>query len=92
MSHPPCSSPTRCRPAGSSTPRLLDAALADALSAAAARGIRGKAVSPFLLETIQQVTGGVSVGVNLDIARGNIDLAARISKSWSERSVVPVVP
>jgi hypothetical protein len=30
--------------------------------------------------------------VNLDIARGNIDLAAKISQSWSERSVVRVVP
>jgi len=38
------------------------------------------------------VTGGASVGVNLDIARGNIDLAAKISKSWSERSVVRVAP
>jgi pseudouridine-5'-phosphate glycosidase len=39
-----------------------------------------------LLEEIQRVTGGVSVGVNLDIARGNVDLAARISRSWSERA------
>jgi tetratricopeptide (TPR) repeat protein len=37
-------------------------------------------------EEIQRVTGGVSVGVNLDIARGNVDLAARISRSWSERA------
>ena len=50
------------------------------------QGIRGKAVSPFLLDEIQRVTGGVSVGVNLDIARGNVDLAARISRSWSERA------
>jgi pseudouridine-5'-phosphate glycosidase len=67
-------------------PRLLDDALAGALAAAAAQGIRGKAVSPFLLDEIQRVTGGVSVGVNLDIARGNVDLAARISRSWSERA------
>ena len=73
-------------------PQLLDDALAGALAAAAAQGIRGKAVSPFLLEEIQQVTGGVSVGVNLDIARGNIDLAAKISKSWSERAAVRAVP
>jgi pseudouridylate synthase len=73
-------------------PRVLDDALADALAAAAARGIRGKAVSPFLLDWIQQVTGGVSVQVNLDIARGNVDLAARIAKSWSDRSAVPVAP
>lgn len=73
-------------------PEVLSGALEAALIAAAEAGIRGKAVSPFLLDCIQQVTGGVSVGVNLDIARGNIDLAARISKSWSERSVVRVAP
>ena len=67
-------------------PRVLDDALADALAAAAAQGVRGKAVSPFLLDWIQRVTGGVSVGVNLDIARGNVDLAAKISRSWSERA------
>ena len=73
-------------------PEVLSGALEAALVAAAEAGIRGKAVSPFLLDRIQQVTGGASVGVNLDIARGNIDLAARISKSWSERSAVRVAP
>ena len=73
-------------------PEVLSGALEAALVAAAEAGIRGKAVSPFLLDRIQQVTGGASVAVNLDIARGNIDLAAKISQSWSERSVVRVVP
>jgi pseudouridine-5'-phosphate glycosidase len=73
-------------------PEVLSGALQAALAAAAEDGVRGKAVSPFLLDHIQQVTGGASVGVNLDIARGNIDLAAKISKSWSERSVVRVAP
>jgi len=73
-------------------PEVLSGALEAALVAAAEAGVRGKAVSPFLLDRIQHVTGGASVGVNLDIARGNIDLAARISKSWSERSVVRVDP
>ena len=44
------------------------------------------------LDEIQKVTGGVSVGVNLDIARGNVDLAAKISRSWSERAAVRAVP
>ena len=52
----------------------------------AAQDVRGKAVSPFLLDWIQRVTGGASVEVNLDIARGNVDLAAKISRSWSERA------
>ena len=73
-------------------PEMLSGALEAALVAAAEAGVRGKAVSPFLLDRIQHVTGGASVGVNLDIARDNIDLAARISKSWSERSVVRVAP
>ena len=67
-------------------PEVLSGALEAALVAAADAGIRGKAVSPFLLDEIQRVTGGVSVGVNLDIARGNVELAARISRSWSERA------
>jgi len=71
-------------------PEVLSGALEAALVAAADAGVRGKAVSPFLLEEIQRVTGGVSVQVNLDIARGNIDLAARIAQSWSGRSAAPV--
>jgi pseudouridine-5'-phosphate glycosidase len=71
-------------------PGVLDDALAEALAVAAEQGVRGKAVSPFLLDRIQQVTGGASVGVNLQIARGNIELAAEISKSWAERAVEPL--
>jgi pseudouridine-5'-phosphate glycosidase len=67
-------------------PGVLDDALAGALAVAAEQGIRGKAVSPFLLDRIQQATGGASVGVNLQIARGNIELAAKIAKSWAQRA------
>ncbi|MGH3181422.1 MAG: pseudouridine-5'-phosphate glycosidase [Streptosporangiaceae bacterium] len=73
-------------------PEVLSGALEAALVAAAEDGVRGKAVSPFLLDRIQQVTAGASVAVNLDIVRGNIDLAAKISRSWSERSDVRVAP
>jgi pseudouridine-5'-phosphate glycosidase len=71
-------------------PGVLDDALAEALALADEQGVRGKAVSPFLLDRIQQVTGGASVGVNLQIACGNIKLAAEISKSWAEQSTEPV--
>jgi len=73
-------------------PGVLDDALEDALAAAAGQGIRGKAVSPFLLDRIQQVTAGVSAGVNLQIARGNIELAAQISRSWAQRAADPAWP
>jgi pseudouridylate synthase len=70
-------------------PLVLGDALDRALAAAAKSGIRGKAVSPFLLDRIQQVTGGASVEVNLTIARGNIELAGKIAQSWAERAVEP---
>jgi pseudouridine-5'-phosphate glycosidase len=60
-------------------PGVLDQALAGALAAATERGIRGKAVSPFLLDRIKEATGGASVEVNLEIARGNITLAGQIA-------------
>ena len=62
---------------------LHDRVLAEALAAAATAGIRGKAVTPFLLDYMQRATGGESVTVNLDVARGNIALAAQIAVAWA---------
>jgi pseudouridine-5'-phosphate glycosidase len=62
-------------------PDLLNSALTEALGAAEADGIRGKAVSPFLLDRILQVTGGASLEVNLRLARNNIRLAAEIASA-----------
>jgi pseudouridylate synthase len=70
-------------------PGVLDDALGEALTLAAEQGIRGKAVSPFLLDRIQQVTGGASVEVNLTIARGNIELAGQIATAWAARTGEP---
>jgi pseudouridine-5'-phosphate glycosidase len=70
-------------------PGVLDRALGEALALADEQGIRGKAVSPFLLDRIQQVTGGASVEVNLAIARGNIELAGQIATAWAERTGEP---
>jgi pseudouridylate synthase len=70
-------------------PGVLDDAMGEALALAAEQGIRGKAVSPFLLDRIQQVTRGASVEVNLAIARGNIELAGQIAASWAARTGEP---
>lgn len=66
-------------------PALHDRVLAGALSAAASAGIRGKAVTPFLLAHMRRATAGASVAVNLDVARGNIALAAQIAVAWAAR-------
>jgi pseudouridylate synthase len=70
-------------------PGVLDDALGQALALAAEQGVRGKAVSPFLLDRVQQVTDGTSVEVNLAIARGNIELAAQIASAWAQRPGEP---
>ncbi len=60
-------------------PAAHDRVLAAALAAAEERGIRGKAVTPFLLSFIVDASGGVSLEVNLNIARNNVQLAAEIA-------------
>jgi pseudouridylate synthase len=70
-------------------PGVLDDALEQALAVAAEQGVKGKAVSPFLLDRIQEATGGASVAVNLQIARGNIGLAAQIAQAWAKRAAEP---
>jgi pseudouridylate synthase len=69
-------------------PALHDRVLNEALAAADAAGVRGKAVTPFLLDYMRRATDGVSVDVNLDVARGNIALAGQIATAWSEHSSV----
>jgi pseudouridylate synthase len=67
-------------------PALHDRVLAEALAAAEAAGVRGKAVTPFLLDYMQRATSGTSVAVNLDVARGNVTLAGQIATAWAERA------
>jgi pseudouridine-5'-phosphate glycosidase len=60
-----------------------DRVLAKAFAAAEAAGVRGKAVTPFLLLYIVQESGGRSLEVNLDLARNNVSVAADIALAWS---------
>ncbi len=60
-----------------------DRVLLEALAAAEAAGIHGKAVTPFLLGFIVTASEGRSLEVNLDLARNNVRLAAQIAIEWS---------
>jgi len=60
-----------------------DRVVAEAFAAADAAGIRGKAVTPFLLGDIVQRSGGRSLEVNLDLVRGNIRTAAEIAVAYA---------
>lgn len=59
---------------------LYETALATALSEADARGIRGRAVTPFLLERIRVLTGGSSVRANVALLRHNASVAAALCR------------
>ncbi len=61
-----------------------DEVLAKAFAAADAAGVRGKAVTPFLLGFIVEASGGRSLEVNLDLARNNVSVAADIAIAWSK--------
>ena len=63
-----------------------DRVLLEALAAADAAGIHGKAVTPFLLGFIVIASEGRSLEVNLDLARNNVRLAAQIAIEWSARA------
>jgi pseudouridine-5'-phosphate glycosidase len=62
---------------------LHDRVLAEGLAAAAAAGVRGKAVTPFLLERFHRDTGGESLRANVAIILSNAALAARIAAARS---------
>lgn len=64
-------------------PALHDAALAEALRRADEKGLVGKEVTPFLLQTIVDITEGQSLRVNLDIVENNIRVAGEIATAWA---------
>jgi pseudouridine-5'-phosphate glycosidase len=66
-------------------PAEHDRVLADAFAAAEAAGVRGKAVTPFLLGYIVDASGGRSLEINLDLARNNVRVAADIATAWAQR-------
>ena len=60
-------------------PRLHDRLLEEGLAAAAAAGVRGKAVTPVLLEHFHDQSGGETLRANASIILRNAALAARIA-------------
>jgi pseudouridine-5'-phosphate glycosidase len=55
-----------------------------ALAEAARQGVQGKAVTPFLLARLEQLTGGASLEANVALVRSNARLAAEIAGAFAE--------
>jgi pseudouridine-5'-phosphate glycosidase len=63
--------------------REAEAEVARALVAAERKGIRGAALTPFLLAQLSDATGGRSLAANLSLLRGNARIAAQIALALS---------
>ena len=73
-------------PAAHALPRAaVDAAIAQALAESVQQGITGKAVTPFLLQRVNQLTGGQSLAANVQLVLNNARLAAQVAVADAAR-------
>jgi pseudouridine-5'-phosphate glycosidase len=61
-------------------------AIDKAIAAAAAAGISGKEVTPFLLTRLAEITGGRSLAANIAMVKHNAAVAAKIAVEYAEAS------
>lgn len=65
-----------------SDPKVIDKAIKKALDHAREQGIKGKAITPFLLAEIERRTEGTSLKTNIQLVLNNAALAAGIAKAY----------
>ena len=63
-------------------PALINEAIERALLEADNQAIKGKAITPFLLSRIEQITEGASLKTNIQLVMNNAALAARIAMAF----------
>jgi pseudouridine-5'-phosphate glycosidase len=62
---------------------IIEGVIAAAVHEAAQKNIRGKAITPFLLSRIEQLTGGSSLATNIELVCNNAALAAQIAVEYA---------
>ena len=67
-------------------PALHDRVIAGALAAAEAAGVRGKAVTPFVLDHLHRASAGATLAVNVRLVLRNAELAGRIAAALAARA------
>jgi pseudouridine-5'-phosphate glycosidase len=58
---------------------VIEAAISAALREAEAKGVRGKDITPFLLERVATLTKGASLRANIGLVKANANVAAHIA-------------
>jgi pseudouridine-5'-phosphate glycosidase len=61
----------------------IDGAIEAATREAEAQGVGGKALTPFLLSRINELSGGASLKANIALIRNNAALAARVAAAYA---------
>ncbi len=64
-------------------PNIIQDAIAQAIDEAEKQGIRGKKVTPFLLATIEALTGGDSLSANIELVCHNAQLGGEIAREYA---------
>ncbi len=77
-----------CNPIPAGDALDLGAPLVRALSAAAAEGITGKRLTPFLLAKLADLTGGASIRANRALAINNAEVAAELAVELATEETV----
>lgn len=60
-------------------PDVMQRAIEDALADADRKGVKGKAITPFLLAAIEKLTGGKSLEANIELVLGNARLGGEVA-------------
>ena len=64
--------------------KVIDEAISKALTMAEERGIKGKEITPYLLQTIMELTGGDSLESNIKLILNNAKLGAQVIKEYEK--------
>ena len=62
----------------------MEAAISRALRDADAKGLEGAAITPFLLDRIQQLTGGASLAANIRLVKNNARVGTAIAVALAQ--------
>jgi len=69
-------------------PGEIETQIATAVADADAKGIGGKALTPFLLQRIFELTGGKSLETNIALVKNNARVAAEIAVALAAAAAV----
>jgi pseudouridine-5'-phosphate glycosidase len=72
--------------------QLHDRVLGEALAAADRDGVRGQALTPYLLQFMLEGTGGASLSANLAAVRSNVEVATRVAVAFGRDQALAVTP